>query len=81
VRLWFAKAQLPYILSQPMHPSQKLIASDERGAEIGLDVYLTKELVMTILSYGSDVKVLGPDALIDSIREALEGMVGHYKQQ
>jgi predicted DNA-binding transcriptional regulator YafY len=36
---------------------------------------------MTILSYGSDVKVLGPDALIDSIREALEGMVGHYKQQ
>jgi predicted DNA-binding transcriptional regulator YafY len=80
VRLWFAKAQLPYILSQPMHPSQKLLASDEKGAEIGLDVYLTKELVMTILSYGSDVKVMGPDALIDTIREALEGMVCHYKQ-
>jgi predicted DNA-binding transcriptional regulator YafY len=36
---------------------------------------------MTILSYGSDVKVMGPDALIDTIREALEGMVCHYKQK
>jgi len=68
VELFFTPQQSPYIESQPLHHSQKLLSNDEKGLHIQLKVYITHELIMSILSYGADVKVLAPKKLVNDIK-------------
>lgn len=67
VTLLFTPLQAPYILTQPLHHSQKVISNDAKGLHIEMIVYITRELIMCILSYAENVKVLGPITLIKEI--------------
>lgn len=71
--------QAKYIFTQPLHASQKLISENELEVQISLEVYLTPELIMTILGLGSGVKVLQPDELVKQIKEEIRNMHGLYK--
>ncbi len=77
--LWFSKEQAPYIQSQKLHHSQKLIKEYTGEIEIELTLYTTQELKMTILSYGNDVKVLSPETLQTEIKEIIEKAGKLYK--
>ncbi len=77
--LWLSKEQAPYVLSQPLHQSQKLIKRVDGDAKIELALYLTQELNMTILSYGKDAKVISPPALQKEIKEIIEKMRKSYE--
>ncbi len=79
VVLWFSKEQAPYIQSQKLHHSQKLIKEYTGEIEIELTLYTTQELKMTILSYGNDVKVLSPETLQTEIKEIIEKAGKLYK--
>jgi len=79
VVLLFTQYQAPYILSQPLHHSQQIMANDEKGLKIKLHVYNTAELVMTILSYGEEVKVLEPESVVREICESIDKMKLLYK--
>lgn len=74
VDLLFTPCQSPYILSQPLHHSQHTISDNADGLHIQLKVYITRELIMSILSYASEVKVLGPETLITQISRHIEEM-------
>ncbi|RYG41071.1 MAG: WYL domain-containing protein [Chitinophagaceae bacterium] len=63
VVLEFTAKQAPYIISQPLHHSQETISDNDKGLRVQLTVYLTAELRMMILSYGSQVRVLEPASL------------------
>ena len=78
VRLMFTQGQAPYILSQPLHHSQKTEKLDSGDMMVSLRVFVTQELVMTILSYGVGVKVLSPASLVDRIRDISEAMARQY---
>lgn len=78
VSLYFTPLQAYYILSQPLHHSQTIISNDEKGLQITLEVYLTPELIMAILSYGANVKVLAPASLIDLISTRIKEMNALY---
>jgi predicted DNA-binding transcriptional regulator YafY len=78
VRLMFTQGQAPYILSQPLHHSQKTEKLDSGDIMVSLRVFVTQELVMTILSYGVGVKVLSPASLVDRIRDISEAMARQY---
>ena len=74
VELLFTPQQAPYIESQPLHHSQQTLSKDETGFHIRIKVYITHELIMSILSYGADVKVLAPKKLIIEISNHITEM-------
>jgi len=78
VELMFTPHQAHYILTQPLHHSQQIIQNDDLGLRIQLNVYITPELIMSILSYGAAVKVLGPASLITQINEQINSMRALY---
>ena len=78
VDLLFTPYQSAYILSQPLHHSQQTIKNDENGLHVQLKVYLTQELIMCILSYAAQVKVLGPKNLLKLISDEVKEMSELY---
>jgi predicted DNA-binding transcriptional regulator YafY len=70
--------QAAYILSQPLHHSQKTILQNDQEVQIQLKVYITQELKMAILSYGKEVKVLQPKSLRTELKKVIETMVANY---
>ena len=78
VLLLFTPLQAPYILSQPMHHSQQIIANDAKGLQVKLEVYITQELIMTILSYAGNVQVIAPKKLVLQIKEQIREMGNLY---
>ena len=76
--LLFTPAQAPYILSQPLHSSQKVLSDDEKGLKIQLEVYLSHELRQSILGFGDRVRVLKPVGLRKEIVRILKGALKRY---
>ena len=78
VRLQFVKSEAPYISTQPLHHSQKPISENRKGIVIELEVYITQELIQTILGYSEHVKVLKPKKLKDQITKILKDTLRKY---
>lgn len=79
VVLKFNERLAPYIMSQPIHPSQEIIEESEDGLTIRLKVWVTIELVSEILGYGDQAEVLAPDRLRGEVKEALTNCLKKYK--
>ena len=78
VILSFTPLQGKYIKTQPLHSSQAVLIDNEEEFRIKLDVLLNYELLMLILSYGKEVKVIQPEALQTEIRQLLEQTLQQY---
>lgn len=78
IRLKFSPLTGKYIESQPLHPSQVIVRNDEVALEVQLELCITKELVMQILSYGYDVEVKSPEKLKKQIQNQLKGALKQY---
>lgn len=61
ITLKFDQRRFPYILSKPIHPSQKIV--DESNGIIEIQVRPNKELEALVLSFGPQVEVLSPASL------------------
>lgn len=68
VILSFTPLQAQYILKHPLHHSQKIILQNQNEVRVELYVYISAELVMTVLGYGDQVRVLEPQSLKDKIK-------------
>lgn len=68
IKLWFLPSQAPYIITKPIHATQKTKNSEE-GLEVSIKVVVNYELEKLILSFGETVKVLSPQSLVDLISE------------
>jgi len=68
--LSFTHFQGKYIKTLPLHDSQQILVDDEKELRIQLKLYPTHDLVMEILSFGENVKVLKPAALAKEIKTA-----------
>lgn len=78
VQLWVSDAQLPYILSKPLHGTQRIIDKVENGSIISIKLILNYELEQTILGFGEKVKVLKPDSLVTRISERIKSASSLY---
>ena len=78
VVLRFTAYQAPFILNQPLHHSQQVLKQTDEFVELAYHVYLTTELVMTILSYGKKVKVVSPQKLANTIQATAQEMAALY---
>jgi len=66
--LSFSQEQGKYIQSLPLHTTQQVLVDDNTEFRIKLKLYITHDLIMEILSYGQNVKVLQPVSLMESVR-------------
>ena len=76
VHLKFSEKRYPYVLTKPLHSSQKIINENERIIQIS--VIPNKELISTILQYGSDVEIISPEPIRQKIKEKINEMIIKY---
>lgn len=74
--LQFSQNRFPYIKAKPIHGSQKI--KDTDAGIITLDVIPNKELESILLSFGSDVEVLAPESLRNSIAQKIKDTYQKY---
>ena len=79
VLLSFTPLQGKYIKTMPLHHSQKILKDDLEELRISMFTYLTKDLVMEILSMGNQVRVLAPEPLIDLVKDSLQKALEQYR--
>lgn len=75
--LEFTKEQAPYIITKPLHPTQKYIWIDDR-LRVEIEVIPNYELETLILSFGDSVRVKSPHFLKDRIKERLLGLFSDF---
>lgn len=73
VELEAESSLLPYILSKPIHGSQKV-----NGNRITLQVKLNYELEALLLSHGEKIKVLAPKVLKEKMKGRIENLRNLY---
>lgn len=79
IQLSFHVSQKPYIISLPLHHSQKEINTDNENAfDIELLIHPNFEFRQQVLKYGSLVKVVEPKWLAEEIREILKKAFERY---
>jgi len=77
--LKFNKINIPYVLSEPWHHSQKIIKQTPESLTINIKVYPSHELNMKVLSYGAGVEVIKPLQYKKHILSVIEDMNKIYK--
>jgi predicted DNA-binding transcriptional regulator YafY len=80
VILHVKKEHAPYVLTKPLHHSQRLVSEDADGIVIRIDVVLNFELEREILGFGESMKVLEPRILAGRIRRRLKIAAQRYEQ-
>jgi predicted DNA-binding transcriptional regulator YafY len=76
IKIAVKKQQAQYLITQPLHTSQKVLKEDEEQVIFELKVHPTYEMKSIFLSYGSDLRVLEPKELreefVSILKESLE---------
>jgi len=78
ILLSFDPFQGKYIKSLPLHETQQIVIDNEEELQIKLKLCVTQDLVMELLSFGNDLKVLNPKSLADEIKKAHQQAFSQY---
>lgn len=78
VNLWVHPATAPYLMTKPLHGSQKVLQEDENGLWMQLLLIPNFEFFQTVLSYGDRIKIVSPEPLADEIRQILQRALDTY---
>lgn len=76
--LSFDTLQGKYIKSLPLHDTQQVIIDNTEELQIKLNICITHDFIMELLSYGDSVKVMKPESLANEIRAAHENAFKQY---
>ena len=79
VILSFDAFQGKYIKSLPLHETQEVLIDNENEVRVKLNVYLTFDFIMEVLSYGDKVKVIEPQALIEKLKDNYRNTIIKYE--
>ena len=78
VVLSFEPFQGKYIKSLPLHETQKVLIDNDKELQISLNIYLTHDFKMEILSFGKEVKVMEPKWFAKEIQEDYRAALERY---
>ena len=76
--LSFNPFQGKYIKTLPLHDTQQVLVDNDEEMKIKLKLCLTHDLVMELLSFGDNMKVIEPKSLADEIKQAHEKAYRQY---
>jgi len=78
IMLSVKKPQAQYLVTQPLHESQKIAEDQQDKIIFKLKVHPTYELISILLGFGKDLKILKPKRLAKEIIQILENTLGQY---
>ena len=80
IELWIDAENAPYVLTKPLHTSQRLIKENENGSII-IHLFLIPnyEMERLLLGFGKGLEVLRPESLRNRMKSILEGAILRYK--
>jgi RNA:NAD 2'-phosphotransferase (TPT1/KptA family)/predicted DNA-binding transcriptional regulator YafY len=78
VVFWIDAANAPYVITKPLHHTQKLLGEDETGKIFSIRVILNFELERELLGFGAKMRVLGPRILVKQIKAQLTKTIENY---
>ena len=67
-----------YIKTLPLHNSQKILVDNDSELRISIKICLTHDFKTEILSLGENVKILGPQRLIDELKAIYKNALEKY---
>jgi predicted DNA-binding transcriptional regulator YafY len=76
--LSFEPIQGKYIKTLPLHENQQVILDNEDEVRVKLNLFITHDLIMELLSYGDTVMVLKPERLAEEIQTLHIQAASHY---
>lgn len=68
----------PYLITKPLHHSQRVVESNEQGVLFSMHVQLNFELERDILAFGDRIKVISPPRLRSTIKDRLTNAIDQY---
>ncbi|NQZ79319.1 MAG: WYL domain-containing protein, partial [Ekhidna sp.] len=71
----------PYVLTKPIHHSQKLVEKNDQGIVVSIQVQPNFELEREILGFGESIKVISPSRLRSRIKEKLTYAIDLYNTE
>jgi predicted DNA-binding transcriptional regulator YafY len=78
VVFWIDKDNAPYVITKPLHHTQKLLREGETGKIFSIRVILNFELERELLGFGAKMRVLGPRILVKQIKQQLQKTIDRY---
>jgi proteasome accessory factor B len=79
VVLEFSNKQGNYIKTFPLHESQRILEEKENIVILEIFIHTTNDIMMELLKYGSNVKVIAPISLQNKIKNSISEMSKLYK--
>ncbi len=76
--LSFDPIQGKYIKSLPLHASQQVITDSNEEFLIKIQLKITHDLLMELLSYGDSIKVIKPKKLISAVKKIYQSALAQY---
>ena len=81
VVFWIDAANAPYVITKPLHHTQKPLSEDVDGKIFSIRVIINFELERELLGFGAKIKVLGPRILVKRIKDQLWLSMERYKAE
>lgn len=78
--LKIVKEHAPYIITKPMHASQKIVKEEKDGTIFSIHVIWNFELEREILGFGEQIKVLSPKRLAGKIMSRMKRTLEGYEE-
>ncbi len=75
------KRQAQYLITQPLHESQEIIAENEDEIIFRLKVHPTYELMTVLMGYGPDLRILEPQEIRKDFIETLQSTLEQYRHE
>jgi hypothetical protein len=79
IELWADSTLFPYLISSPIHSSQKIVVNEDGNYSLTLDVMINPELIQELMYYGDGLVVTSPAYLRDHMIERLEWCKESYR--
>lgn len=81
IQLWIDRTNAPYVITKPLHSSQRLITQNEDGSII-INIFLivNYELERILLGFGNGLEVLKPEGLRNRMMHILENSLDQYQK-
>jgi predicted DNA-binding transcriptional regulator YafY len=67
-----------YVKTLPLHHTQQILCDNDTELRISLQLYLTDDFIMELLSFGDSVKVIEPRELIDKLKSVYQKALKKY---
>lgn len=81
IELWIDAVNAPYVLTKPLHPSQRLIQENEdKSVIVHLFISPNYEMERLLLGFGDGIEILRPENLRNRMKKILQKALNRYDE-